>query len=166
MLESNNYRYNTNARRSQSKGSQTTVTIYDMPACEEETEALSGPREVDQAGSPMAAAGHMSSKLEGQGQTHLDHSRDHLPWVDLHSSSLAPFGHSTFLHGCSTGGKEEGAGLGQREAGVSKLRKNMIVRIPPNSFRTTLVSSLTLLNQVYKKICEIPIIPTYLNSQN
>lgn len=80
-------------------------------------EALSGPREAVQAGSPMAAAGHMSSKTEGLGQTHLDHSRGLLLWVDLHSSSLGPSGHSTFLHDCSMEGKEAGAGLGQREAG-------------------------------------------------
>lgn len=87
-----------------------------MPACVEEIGAPLGPKEVGQVDFPMAAAGHMSSKMGGLGQNHLVHSRVLLLGVDLHSSSLGPFGHSTFLHGCSREGKEEGAGLGQREA--------------------------------------------------
>lgn len=100
-------------------------------------EALSGPREVDQAGSPMAAAGHRSSKMEGLGQTHLDHSTDLLLSVDLHSSSLGPSGHSTFLHGCSREGKEGGAGLGQTEAGGAK-------------FKTCVRSSLSVVSRQYQ----------------
>lgn len=88
-----------------------------MPACVEEMGAPSGPTEAGQAGSPMAAAGRMSSKMEGQGQTHLDRSRALLLWVDLRSSSLGPSGHSTSPHGCSKEGKEGEAGLGQKEAG-------------------------------------------------
>lgn len=87
-----------------------------MPACVEEMGAPSGPTEAGPAGSPMAAADHMSSKMEGQGQTHQDHSRDLLLCVDLHSSSLGPSGHSTFPHGCSMVDKEGEAGSGQKEA--------------------------------------------------
>ena len=87
-----------------------------MPACVEEMGAPSGPTEAGPAGSPMAAADHMSSKMEGQGQTHQDHSRDLLLCVDLHSSSLGPSGHSTFPRGCSMVDKEGEAGSGQKEA--------------------------------------------------
>lgn len=87
-----------------------------MPAYVEEMEDPSGPMEAAPAGSPMVAAGHKSSKMEGLGQIHRDHSRDLLPLVDLRSSSLDPSVHSTFLHDCSRVGKEGEAGLGQKEA--------------------------------------------------
>lgn len=92
-----------------------TIIIY-MPACVGEMGAPSGPTEAGLAGSPMVAADHMSSKMEGQGQSHQDHSRDLLLCVDLHSSSLGPSGHSTFPHGCSMVDKEGEAGSGQKEA--------------------------------------------------
>lgn len=82
-----------------------------------ETAALSGPRVADQADSPKVAAGRRSSRMEGQVQNHLDHSRELPLWVDLHSSYLALSDHSTFLHGCSRVGKEGEVGLDQKEAG-------------------------------------------------
>lgn len=87
-----------------------------MPACVEEMGAPSGPMGAGQAGSPMVAAAHMSSKMEGLVQIHLDHSRGLLLWVDLHSSSLGPSDHSTSPHGCSREGKEGEADLDQKEA--------------------------------------------------
>lgn len=93
-----------------------TVLLSHMPACVEEMGAPSGPMGAGQAGSPMVAAGHMSSKMEGLGQNHLDRSKGLLLWVDLHSSSLGPSDHSTSLHGCSREDKEGGAGLDRKEA--------------------------------------------------
>lgn len=87
-----------------------------MPACVEEMGAPSGPMGAGQAGSPMVAAAHMSSKMEGLVQIHLDRSRGLLLWVDLHSSSLGPSDHSTSPHGCSREGKEGEADLDQKEA--------------------------------------------------
>lgn len=95
-----------------------------MPACAEEMGAPSGPREAGQAGSPMAAAGHMSSKKGGLGQTHLDHSRGLLLWADLRSSSLGPSDRSTSLHGCSREDREEEADLGQKEARERQKSEN------------------------------------------
>lgn len=99
---------------------QNTVHIYNMPECVEETGAPSGPMGAGLAGYPMVAAGHTSSKTEGLVQIHLDHSRGLLLWVDLHSSSLGPSGHSTVPHGCSKEGKEEVADLDQKEAKEGK----------------------------------------------
>lgn len=94
-----------------------------MPACVEGMGAPFGPREAGQAGFPMAAAGHTSSKMEGLGQTHLDRSRGLLLWVDLRSSSLDPSGRSTSPHGCSREDREGGAGLDQKEAGDKSQRE-------------------------------------------
>lgn len=94
--------------------------ICHIPACVEEMGALSGPMGAGQAGFPMVAAGHMSSKMEGLAQIHLDHSRVLLLWVELRSSSLVPSGHSTSLHGCSREGKEAGADWDQKEAEEGK----------------------------------------------
>lgn len=66
----------------------------------------------------MVPAGHMNSRLEALDQSHLDHSRDLPPWVDLHSSFLALFAHSTSPHDCSMEDKEGEAGLDRREAAV------------------------------------------------
>ena len=98
------------------------------PACVEEMGAPSGPKGAGRAGSPMVAAGRMSSRMGGLVQTHLDRSRGLLLWVDLRSSSLAPSGHSTSPHGCSRAGKEVEAGLGQKVAGKgTKVRNVMII---------------------------------------
>jgi len=100
----------------QSKANQMTMIIDHMPACVEEMGAPSGPMEAGRVGSPMAAAGRTSSKMEGLGQIHQDRSRDLLLWVDLHSNFPGPSAHSTSPHGCSKEGREGEAGLDQREA--------------------------------------------------
>lgn len=107
---------NSGARSKQSCGSETKGIIYNIPACGEETEAPSDPREAGQAGSPKVAAGHMSSKMGGLVQIHLDRSKGLLPWKDLRSSSPGLSARSTSPHGCSMGGKEGAAGSGQKEA--------------------------------------------------
>lgn len=82
----------------------------------EETEAPSGPMGAGQAGSPMAAAGHMNSKMEDLGQGPQGRSRGRFLWVDLHSNFLVLSAHSTFPRGWSKEGRGGVAGLGQKEA--------------------------------------------------
>lgn len=95
----------------------TTSIFYHVPACVEEMGAPSVPREAGPADSPMVVAGQTSSRKGDLDLVHPDHSRALLLWVDLRSSSLVPSDRSTFPRGCSMEDKEEGAGLGQTEAG-------------------------------------------------
>ncbi|TNN61732.1 Retinal rod rhodopsin-sensitive cGMP 3',5'-cyclic phosphodiesterase subunit delta [Liparis tanakae] len=113
------------------------MIIYHMPACVEEMGAPSGPMEAGQVGSPMAAAGRMSSKMEGLGQIHQDRSRDLLLWVALHSNFPGPSAHSTSPHGCSKEGMEGEAGLDQREARegqaqgwILELLNSLLIKVP------------------------------------
>lgn len=94
-----------------------------MPACVEGMVAPSDPREAGPADFPMVVAGRTSSKMEERAQTHLDHSKDHLLYQDLHSSFLGPADHSTSPHGCSKEGKVVVAGLDQKEAGEEPRQK-------------------------------------------